>query len=155
MELICTSEFFKKLKLREPLRKMFLEAIFSHARKLFQSFRTKFLSLLYKISLAYKISHCLATNHYPELRCVICTGVTLFAPVLRLNCTALSQSESSGFLMCIINMITGSFHVLIFNGTFHVDKIHVWFKIANITHALLVPGFSHRNGWSFRVYMIP
>ena len=27
----------------------------------------------------------------------------------------------------------------IFSGTFHVDKIHVWFKIANITHALLVP----------------
>ena len=34
------------------------------------------------ISLAYKISHFLSANHYPELRCVICTGVTLFAPVL-------------------------------------------------------------------------
>ena len=31
-----------------------------------------------------------------------CTGVTLFAPVLHLNCTALSQSESSNFFMCII-----------------------------------------------------
>ena len=28
---------------------------------------------------------------------VICTGVTLFALVLQLNCTALSQSESSNF----------------------------------------------------------
>ena len=36
----------------------------------FQSFRTKFLSLLYMISLDYKISHCLSANHYPELRCV-------------------------------------------------------------------------------------
>ena len=28
-------------------------------------------------------------------------------------------------------MMTGSFHILLFNGTFHVDKMHVWFKIAN------------------------
>ena len=38
-----------------------------------------------------------------------------------------------------IYMMTGSFHILLFKGTFHVDKIHVWFKIANITHALPVP----------------
>ena len=48
-----------------------------------------------------------------------------------------------------VYMMTGSFHILLFKGTFHVDKIHVWFKIANITHALPVPV------WSFRVYMIP
>ena len=53
-------------------------------------------------SLAYKISRCLSINHNRELRCVICTGVTLFALVLHLNCTALSQSESSNFYMCII-----------------------------------------------------
>ena len=38
-----------------------------------------------------------------------------------------------------VYMMTGSFHILLFNGTLHVDKIHVWFKIANITHALPVP----------------
>ena len=38
-----------------------------------------------------------------------------------------------------VYMMTESFHILLFNGTFHVDKIHVWFKIANITHALPVP----------------
>ena len=38
-----------------------------------------------------------------------------------------------------VYMMSGSFHILLFNSTFHVDKIHVWFKIANITHALLVP----------------
>ena len=38
-----------------------------------------------------------------------------------------------------VYMMTGSFHILLFNGTFHVDKIHVWFKIAYITHALPVP----------------
>ena len=98
------SEFLKKLIInntnmkkitQKNCRKMFLEAIFSHFRKLFSEFP-------YMISLAYKISHCLSTNHYPELRCVICTGVTLFAPVLHLNCTALSQSESSNFFMYII-----------------------------------------------------
>ena len=36
-------------------------------------------------------------------------------------------------------IITGSFHISLFEGTLHVDKIHVRFKIANITHALPVP----------------
>ena len=35
--------------------------------------------------------------------------------------------------------MTGSFHISSFQGTLHADKIHVWFKIANITHALPVP----------------
>ena len=38
-----------------------------------------------------------------------------------------------------VYMMTGSFHILLFKGTFHVDKIHVWFKIANIMHALPIP----------------
>ena len=127
MELICKSEFFKKLKLQELLqqvqfqlsknsqvqlsnlsrktydyntnmkkftqkksRKMFLEAIFLAFENFSQSFRTKFLSLFYMRSLAYKISYCLSVNLNPELRCVIYTGVTLFALVLYLNCTTLS-----------------------------------------------------------------
>ena len=44
-----------------------------------------------------------------------------------------------------VYMMTGSFHILLFNGTFHVDKIHVWFKIANITHALPVPVYRQTN----------
>ena len=32
-----------------------------------------------------------------------------------------------------------TFHISLFEGTLHVNKIHVWFKIANITHALPVP----------------
>ena len=35
--------------------------------------------------------------------------------------------------------MTGSIHISLFEGTFHVDKIHVRFKITNITHALPVP----------------
>ena len=72
-----------------------------HSRKPFS------FSLLYMISLAYKIqSQCLPANHYPELRRVICTGVTLFALVLHLNCTSLSQLESSNFFMCIISNVS-------------------------------------------------
>ena len=51
------------------------------------------------ISLAYNISHCLSGNHVPELRCVICTGVTLES-----HC--FPQSESSNFFMCIISVVT-------------------------------------------------
>ena len=56
----------------------------------FQSFSTKFLSLLYMRSLAYKISKCASANYMynPKLRCVICTGVTLFVVsfnIARLN----------------------------------------------------------------------
>ena len=70
--------------------KIFLEAIF-------KSFFTKFPSLFYVISLAKKISYFLSANHSSELWCFICDGVTLFQPVLHLNCTAFSQSESSIF----------------------------------------------------------
>ena len=88
---------------RKKCQNMFLKAVFfPFGENFFQSFCTKLLSLLYMRSLAIKISHCLSANHNPELRCVICTGVTLFALVLHLNCTALSQSESSNFFMCII-----------------------------------------------------
>ena len=34
--------------------------------------------------------------------------------------------------------MTGSFHISLLEGTINVDKIHVWFKIVNIAHALLV-----------------
>ena len=41
-------------------------------------------------------------------------------------------------LYCVY-MMTGSLHILLFKGTFHADKIHVWFKIANIMHMLPIP----------------
>ena len=51
-------------------------------------------------------------------------------------------------------------HDFLISCRVHVDKMHVRFKIANITHALPVPVYrqtdqSHRNEWSFRIYMIP
>ena len=58
-----------------------------------------------------------------------------------------------------VYIMTGSFHISLFEGTLHVDKIHVRFKIANMrmrypfqsTSRLI----SHRNLWSFSVYIIP
>ena len=38
-----------------------------------------------------------------------------------------------------VYMMTGLFHISLFEGTLHVDKMHIPFKIANITHALPVP----------------
>ena len=38
-----------------------------------------------------------------------------------------------------VYMMSESFDISLFEGTVHVDKIHLWFKIANITHALPVP----------------
>ena len=43
------------------------------------------------------------------------------------------------FISYRVYMMTESFHILLFKGKFQVDKIHGWFKIANITHALPVP----------------
>ena len=36
-------------------------------------------------------------------------------------------------------MMTGSFHISLFEGTLRVVKTDVWFKIANTTHELVVP----------------
>jgi len=71
---ICMEEVSEDLSFLKP---------FFHIRENnFQSFRTKFSSSFYVISLASIISYFLSANHNPELRCVICTGVTLFPSVL-------------------------------------------------------------------------
>ena len=44
-----------------------------------------------------------------------------------------------------VSMMTGSFHISLIEDTLHVDKIDVWFKIANITHALPVPIYRQIN----------
>ena len=56
--------------------------------------------------------YCLLANHNPEFRCVICTGITLFALVLHVFAVVLhilhsflSQSESSNFFVYIVIII--------------------------------------------------
>ena len=60
----------------------FLKPFFSQSRKPFFKVSVQNFCHCFTISLAYKTSHCLSVNHNLELRCVICTGFTLFAPVL-------------------------------------------------------------------------
>ena len=43
------------------------------------------------------------------------------------------------FISYRVYILTWSFHISLFEGTLYVEKIHVSFKIANITHALPVP----------------
>ena len=50
-----------------------------------------------------------------------------------------------------VYMMTGSSHISLFEGTLHVDKIHVWFKLVNITHALPVPVYRQTDVTSKRV----
>ena len=38
-----------------------------------------------------------------------------------------------------VYIMTGPFHISLFEGTLHADKIHVRLKITNITHTLPVP----------------
>ena len=44
-----------------------------------------------------------------------------------------------------VYIMTGSFHISLFEGTLHVDKIQVRFKIVNITHALPVPVYQQTD----------
>ena len=89
---------------------MFLEAFFSHSRKLFSKFPYKIFVIalheiigLQNVSLSFCISKSRITMCNLHWCYTFFTGVTLFALVLHLNCTALSQSESSNFFMCIFN----------------------------------------------------
>ena len=85
-------------------RKIFFEAIFSQSGKRFSKFLLKIFIILRDTN-GLEISYCLSANHNSELRCAICTCVTLFVLVLHLNCTALSQSESSTFFMYIVIIV--------------------------------------------------
>ena len=58
-----------------------------------------------------------------------------------------------------VYIMTGSFHIWLFYGTLHVDKIHVYSKsqTLRVRYPFQSTGrpISHRNRWKFRVYMIP
>ena len=94
---------------RRKCRKYSLEAIFSHLRNLFSKFQHKiFIITLRDIIFSEKFLLCFSQSLSRITICnlhwcyTFCTDVTLFALVLHLNCTTLSQSESSNFFMYII-----------------------------------------------------
>ena len=59
------------------------------------------------------------------------------------------------FILYGVYMMTGSFHISLFEGTHHVDKIHVRFKIASIAHALPVPVYGHTDFTPKRGVVLP
>ena len=58
-----------------------------------------------------------------------------------------------------VYIMTGSFNISLFEGTLHVDKITCDSKSQALRMRYPFQStdrpISHRNGWSFRVYMIP
>ena len=58
---------------------------------------------------------------------------------MRILAPAQVSYQDDFLILYPIYMITGSFHISLFEGTLHVNKIYVWFKIANIMHALPIP----------------
>ena len=64
-------------------RKIILEALFfAFEKKFFIVSVQNFGHCRLHEIIGLQLSQCLSANHNPELHCVICTGVTLFAPVL-------------------------------------------------------------------------
>ena len=57
------------------------------------------------------------------------------------------------FILYRVYIMTGSFHISLFEGTFHVNKIHVRFQIANVTHALPVPVYWQTDFTPKRVFI--
>ena len=93
---------YEKIRAEKMPEDISFQLFFRSRENFFQCFRTKFLSLLYMRSLAYKSSHCVSANCNPELRCVICTGVPLFTLVLHLNCTLLSVNQNRVIFSCVL-----------------------------------------------------
>ena len=128
MGLICTSEFFTKLKLHKSFRRVefqlfekltsvsagrsFLKPFFLIREIFFSDFPHKiFVTILRDIRCLRKfpiVFQLIIIQNYDVVLYLHCcytfyTDVTHVALVFDLNCTALSQSESSNFFMCIIN----------------------------------------------------
>ena len=49
------------------------------------------------------------------------------------------------FISYCVYIMTVSFHILLFEGTLHVDKIHVRFKIVDIMHTLPMPVYQQTD----------
>ena len=57
------------------------------------------------------------------------------------------------FISYRVYIMTESFHISLFEGTLHGDKINVRFKIANIPHALPVPVYQQTDFTPKRVVL--
>ena len=69
--------------------------------------------------------------------------------------TRTGASFIQGWLFNLVSpLYTGSSHISLFEGPLHVDEIHVWFKLVNITHALPVPVYRQTDVRSKRVVVL-
>ena len=80
-------------------------------------------------------------DHFYITYCIYKNGKILLLGGVNMRKLARARvSYRDDFLISYrVYMMTGSFHISLFEGTLHVANIHVWFKIANITQALPVP----------------
>ena len=58
------------------------------------------------------------------------------------------------FISYRVYIMAGSFHISLCEGTLCIDKIHVRFKIANITNVLPIPVYRQTDFTPKCVYMI-
>ena len=101
---MITYELYKheKIWLRK-CRKIFFEAIFSHPGKLFSKFlHIIFVHILRDIIGLEDLLFSFSQSQSGITMCEFALVLSLFAPVLHLSCTTLSQSESSNFFKYII-----------------------------------------------------
>ena len=68
-----------------------------------------------------------------------CEGFRTLSENMRKLAPARVSYRDDFFISYRVYIMTGSFHISLFEGTPHVDKIHVRLKITNITHALPFP----------------
>ena len=106
-------------------------------------------------------------THHPNLYWPYHTSPALYSkllhrPIQLRGClheeTCTDTSFIPGWLFYFVYRVyimTGSFHISLFEGTLRVDKIHVRFKIANITNVLPVPVYRQTDFTPKRVYLIP
>ena len=84
--------------------------------------------------------------YWPKLSSALCLIISFLGGVYMRKLAPGQVSYQDDFLISYrVYMMTGPFHISLFEGTLHVDRIHVWFKIANITHGLPVPVYRWTN----------
>ena len=106
----CNFSFLKnsQVQINVELNKKNCMITYRIRENFFQSFHTKFFVITLHEIIGLQNFSCLSANHNPELWCVICTGVTLFAPVLSFlhwcyTWTALlSANQNRAIFSCVL-----------------------------------------------------
>ena len=110
-----------------------------------------------KLSLRINLAWMSVFIKNPELILFSTTVRALGGVYVRKLAPARVSYRDDFFISYRVYIMTGSFHISLFEGT--LDKIHVRFKSQTLRmrYPFQSTGrpISHRNGWSFRVYMIP